>query len=174
MAKHMEIIKDACERLWKTLEKLNESNPDPVRDGEQYHHVISAIYKAAGIKMIEEAEEEEEYSQRRGGGQRGFSGMYDPVWYASIRRGNSYGGGERDWDMEGMSGARNQRRDSMGRFSREGGNGGGNSYRNDGGGYSGHDNSQRLMSMLYQMRDNATSDHERMKYQNMIETMERG
>lgn len=126
----MDEIEEACKSLWKMLDTLNTQNQNGGKDAEQYHHVVSALYKLNGLKMIEEYENDGGNSYRGGVSRRGgYSRMYFDPWYGP--EAYSYGGEE--WEsMDGASGARYQRRDSIGRFSREGGNRGG-SY--DGGSY---------------------------------------
>lgn len=156
MAKHMQILEDACERLWDDLEKLNKSAPDPAKDAEQYHRIMSAIADSVGIKMAEEAEEDG-YSTRRGMPRGGYSGIYwGPQMYGNAYRGNSYGD---DWAMGGMSEARGQRRDNMGRYSR-----------NDG--YSMHDaEKQEMLRMLRRNMDDAP-ERDREIYRRFIGELE--
>ena len=97
-------------------------------------------------------EEDEESGYSEDGSYRSYRGSYD-----------------------GMSGARGRgryaKRDSMGRYSRDGGSyRGGRSYR----GYSRDDGKQEYIEELRDMMDSAPDDQTRQSIQRMIQQMEQG
>ena len=134
MASHKEILRASCDRLWRLLDKLNESPDNPAnnpKDAEQYHQILSALADSVGLKMAEQAEEEREngaaYRGASYGPGREWAGHWDPYLYGGIayRNGPSYG--PDDWttmDNPHMAG-RAQPRDSMGRWTGNNANGGG-------------------------------------------------
>lgn len=131
-----------CEELYEIGEKGKLSPGD-----------IDIVYKlASSVKNInknEMLEEQSEYSERRGYSR-------DGEWMARGEYGNSYEGGS--------SGSR--RRDSRGRYSRDGGSyeGGGSSY--EGGsssrrGYSRDGGRDEMIGMIDDMMEQADNDKQR-------------
>lgn len=122
---------------------------------------IDSVYKLMDIVKdaycIMDMEEDgySEYdgsSYRSGYSRNNYGGMYD---------GNSYARGR----------GRNARRDSMGRYSRDGGAYRGGSYRYDG--YS-RDGKEEYIENLRNMMDEAPDDQTRQSIQRMIQQMEQG
>ena len=125
--KHLEKLKEA---LCEELDKFGKSGDITVNSLEKIHKLTDTIKNIDKIMMLEE---EEGYSETRGG--RGGSYMH----------GSSY-----DDDMmysEHRGRGRNAKRDSMDRYSSEGG-----SYE---GGYSRHDAKDWMMSQLGEMMEGA-------------------
>ena len=125
MASHKEILRASCDRLWRLLDKLNES-PDNAannsKDAEQYHQILSALADSVGLKMAEQAEEERENGAAYRGASYGPGGdwaghHWDPYRYGGLAyRGGTYGGPEEGWTMDPAMAGRAQPRDSMGRW----------------------------------------------------------
>lgn len=122
MAKHMDIIDESCEKAWNALKKINqqELTDNNAKIMQELTHSLKSL---SVLKKMEE-EEEGGYSQRG----RDVSRMYwDPMMhgqdYPDMYMGNSYGRNGNSYEggsyEGGMSGAR-QRRDSMGRYARDG------------------------------------------------------
>ncbi len=105
------------EMLCKELEEYSRKGKMSAGDLETIHKLTDTIKNIDKIEMLEE---DGGYSQAggQGGGRGGRGGNSGGGSYAG-GGGNSY---------EGGSSYRRQRRDSRGRYSREGGGGGGYSY----------------------------------------------
>ena len=139
--KHLEELKESIKR---ELEKFAKQGDVSVNTLEKIHK-LSDTYK--NLCKIEALESDEGYSEARGG--RGGSYMhgssYDDDMMYSERRGRG----------------RNAKRDSMGRYSSEGGSYEGGSYRGGQGGssyeggYSRHDAKDWMMSQLGEMMEDA-------------------
>ena len=142
--KHLEELKEVVKR---ELEKFGKQGDISVSNLEKIHKLSDLYKNLCKIEMLEE-EAEGGYSEARGG--RGGSYMhgssYDDDMMYSERRGRG----------------RNAKRDSMGRYSSEGGSyDGGSSYRGGQGGssyeggYSRHDAKDWMMSQLGEMMEGA-------------------
>lgn len=136
--KHLEKLK---ETLCEELDKFAKSGDVTVNSLEKIHKLTDTIKNIDKIMMLEE---EEGYSEARGG--RGGSYMhgssYDDDMMYSERRGRG----------------RNAKRDSMGRYSSEGGSYDGGSYRGGSsyeGGYSRDEATDHLMRQLGAMMEDA-------------------
>ena len=136
--KHLEKLKEA---LCEELDKFGKSGDITVNSLEKIHKLTDTIKNIDKIMMLEE---EEGYSEARGG--RGGSYMhgssYDDDMMYSERRGRG----------------RNAKRDSMGRYSSEGGSYEGGSYRGGSsyeGGYSRDEATDHLMRQLGAMMEDA-------------------
>lgn len=125
--KHIEELKETIKR---ELEKFAKQGDVSVNTLEKIHK-LSDTYK--NLCKIEALESEEGYSEARGvrGGSYMHGSSYDDDMMYSERRGRG----------------RNAKRDSMGRYSSEGG-----SYE---GGYSRHDAKDWMMSQLGEMMEDA-------------------
>lgn len=115
-AKWVDTVEDVCEKLTKELKKANDklekSNGEVnERDAEYVKNLMSAIKSAQIIKAMAESDEySNDYRGNNGGGQSMRGGSYGD--------GNSYGYD----DMSFARGrGRNANRDSMGRYTSEGG-----------------------------------------------------
>ena len=133
--KHLEELKETIKR---ELEKFAKQGDVSVNTLEKIHKLSDTYKNLCKIEMLEE-ESEGEYSEARNG--RGSSYMhgssYDDDMMYSERRGRG----------------RNAKRDSMGRYSSEGGSyEGGSSYER---GYSRHDAKDWMMSQLGEMMEDA-------------------
>lgn len=126
----MEYMYDLKDKLCKELDEIASKHEMSAGDLETVHKLTDTIKNIYKIDMLDS---DSEYSQ--GGGWEA-RGTYD--------RGNSY------------AGRRNARRDSMGRYSRTGGNTG-NMPRM----YSRADAKEEMMQHLDEMMDAATTDRER-------------
>lgn len=145
--KHLEELKEVVKR---ELEKFGKQGDISVSNLEKIHKLSDLYKNLCKIEMLEE-ESEGGYSEARGGGRGGRS---------SYEGGSSY-----DEDMmysERRGRGRNAKRDSMGRYSSEGGSyDGGSSYRGGQGGssyeggYSRHDAKDWMMSQLGEMMEDA-------------------
>ena len=138
--KHLEKLKEA---LCEELDKFGKSGDITVNSLEKIHKLTDTIKNIDKIMMLEE---EEGYSEARGGRGRGRS-SYD-------------GGSSYDDDMmysERRGRGRNAKRDSMGRYSSEGGSyEGGSSYERGGqGGYSRDEATDWMMRELGSMMEDA-------------------
>lgn len=137
--KHLEKLKEA---LCEELDKFGKSGDITVNSLEKIHKLTDTIKNIDKILMLEESEDG--YSEARGG--RGGSYMH----------GSSY-----DDDMmysERKGRGRNAKRDSMGRYSSEGGSYDGGSYRGGSsyeGGYSRDEATDHLMRQLGAMMEDA-------------------
>lgn len=137
--KHLEKLK---ETLCEELDKFAKSGDVTVNSLEKIHKLTDTIKNIDKIMMLEE-EAEGGYSEARGG--RGGSYMhgssYDDDMMYSERRGRG----------------RNAKRDSMGRYSSEGGSyEGGSSYERGGqGGYSRDEAADWMMRELGSMMEDA-------------------
>ena len=135
--KHLEKLKEA---LCEELDKFGKSGDITVNSLEKIHKLTDTIKNIDKIMMLEE---EEGYSEARGG--RGGSYMhgssYDDDMMYSERRGRG----------------RNAKRDSMGRYSSEGGSyEGGSSYERGGqGGYSRDEAADWMMREIGSMMEDA-------------------
>lgn len=135
--KHLEKLKEA---LCEELDKFGKSGDITVNSLEKIHKLTDTIKNIDKIMMLEE---EEGYSEARGG--RGGSYMhgssYDDDMMYSERRGRG----------------RNAKRDSMGRYSSEGGSyEGGSSYERGGQvGYSRDEATDWMMRELGSMMEDA-------------------
>ena len=138
--KHLEKLKEA---LCEELDKFGKSGDITVNSLEKIHKLTDTIKNIDKIMMLEE---EEGYSEARGGRGRGRS-SYD-------------GGSSYDDDMmysERRGRGRNAKRDSMERYSSEGGSyEGGSSYERGGqGGYSRDEATDWMMRELGSMMEDA-------------------
>lgn len=134
---------------------------------------IDSVYKMMDIVKdaycIWQYEEEAEggYSEEGGSNRGSYRGSY-----RGSNRGGSYEG---SYDG-GMSGARGRgrgaRRDSMGRYSREGGSYRGGSYRSNN--YSREEGKQEYIEELRELMESAPDDQTRQSIQRMIQQMEQG
>ncbi len=152
--KHLEKLK---ETLCEELDKFAKSGDVTVNSLEKIHKLTDTIKNIDKIMMLEE---EDGYSEARGG--RGGSYMhgssYDDDMMYSERRGRG----------------RNAKRDSMGRYSSEGGSYEGGSYRGGSsyeGGYS--QAKDDMMSMLGEMMQEAESPKEREALKKCMRELER-
>ena len=127
--KHLEKLKEA---LCEELDKFGKSGDITVNSLDKIHRLTDTIKNIDKIMMLEESEG---YSEERGRTHMGGSSYDDDMMY-SERRGRG----------------RNAKRDSMGRYSSEGG-----SYE---GGYSRHDAKDWMMSQLGEMMEGA-DEHQR-------------
>ena len=144
--KHLEELKESIKR---ELEKFAKQGDVSVSTLEKIHKLSDTYKNLCKIEMLEE-ESEGGYSETRGGRTR----------YSYAMGGSSY-----DDDMmysERRGRGRNAKRDSMGRYSSEGGSyEGGSSYRGGQGGssyeggYSRHDAKDWMMSQLGEMMEDA-------------------
>jgi hypothetical protein len=152
--KHLEELKETIKR---ELEKFAKQGDVSVNTLEKIHKLSDTYKNLCKIEMLEE-ESEGGYSEARGGRGRGRS---------------SYGGGSSyDDDMmysERRGRGRNAKRDSMGRYSSEGGSyEGGSSYRGGQGGSSyegGYSQAKDDMMMLLgeMMEDASPKEREALK-----------
>lgn len=144
--KHLEELKESIKR---ELEKFAKQGDVSVSTLEKIHKLSDTYKNLCKIEMLEE-ESEGGYSETRGGRTRSSYAMggssYDDDMMYSERRGRG----------------RNAKRDSMGRYSSEGGSyEGGSSYRGGQGGssyeggYSRHDFKDYAMSTLGEMMEDA-------------------
>lgn len=146
--KHLEELKEVVKR---ELEKFGKQGDISVSNLDKIHKLSDLYKNLCKIEMLEE-ESEGEYSEARGGrgGNRGGRSSYE------------MGGSSYDDDMmysERRGRGRNARRDSMGRYSSEGGSyEGGLSYRGGSSyerGYSRDESKDEMMSMLGEMMEDA-------------------
>lgn len=142
--KHLEELKESIKR---ELEKFAKQGDVSVSTLEKIHKLSDTYKNLCKIEMLEE-ESDGGYSEARGGRTR----------YSYAMGGSSY-----DDDMmysERRGRGRNAKRDSMGRYSSDGGYDGG-SYRGGqggssyDGGYSRHDAKDWMMSQLGEMMEDA-------------------
>lgn len=144
--KHLEELKESIKR---ELEKFAKQGDVSVSTLEKIHKLSDTYKNLCKIEMLEE-ESGGGYSETRGGRTRSSYAMggssYDDDMMYSERRGRG----------------RNAKRDSMGRYSSEGGSyDGGSSYRGGQGGssyeggYSRHDAKDWMMSQLGEMMEDA-------------------
>lgn len=127
MEKKLETLYDLCEIVSRELEDCNEKirkaggklSPGDVEYLDKLTHMLKSLKTT--IAMMESEDEEGGYSGRyvpRMGAYYGPGGMS----YAGGRGGNRGGGSNRGGSSyDGGSSYRGQRRDSMGRYSRDGG-----------------------------------------------------
>lgn len=143
--KHLEELKESIKR---ELEKFAKQGDVSVSTLEKIHKLSDTYKNLCKIEMLEE-ESESGYSETRGGRTR----------YSYAMGGSSY-----DDDMmysERRGRGRNAKRDSMGRYSSEGGSYDGGSYRGGqggssyDGGYSRHDAKDFMMNQLGEMMEDA-------------------
>lgn len=142
--KHLEELKESIKR---ELEKFAKQGDVSVSTLEKIHKLSDTYKNLCKIEMLEE-ESDGGYSENRGGRTRSSYAMggssYDDDMMYSERRGRG----------------RNAKRDSMGRYSSDGGYDGG-SYRGGqggssyDGGYSRHDAKDWMMSQLGEMMEDA-------------------
>ena len=144
--KHLEELKEVVKR---ELEKFGKQGDISVSSLDKIHKLSDLYKNLCKIEILEE-EADGGYSEARGGRGRGRS-SYD-------------GGSSYDDDMmysERRGRGRNAKRDSMGRYSSEGGSYDGGSYRGGQGGssyeggYSRHDAKDWMMSQLGEMMEDA-------------------
>lgn len=140
--KHLEKLKEA---LCEELDKFGKSGDITANSLEKIHKLTDTIKNIDKITMLEEEDGYSEARVGRGGSYMHGSSYDDDVMY-SERRGRG----------------RNAKRDSMGRYSSDGGSyGGGSSYRGGQGsssyegGYSRHDAKDWMMSQLGEMMEGA-------------------
>lgn len=135
--KHLEKLKEA---LCEELDKFGKSGDITANSLEKIHKLTDTIKNIDKIMMLEE---EEGYSEARGGrsGSYMHGSSYDDDMMYSERRGRG----------------RNAKRDSMGRYSSEGGSyEGGSSYERGGqGGYSRDEAADWMMRELGSMMEDA-------------------
>jgi hypothetical protein len=132
--KHLEELKETIKR---ELEKFAKQGDVSVNTLEKIHKLSDTYKNLCKIEMLEEESEMGGNSEARGGMGRGRSSY-------------EMGGSSYDDDMmysERRGRGRNAKRDSMGRYSSEGG-----SYE---GGYSRHDAKDWMMSQLGEMMEDA-------------------
>lgn len=148
--KHLEELKETIKR---ELEKFAKQGDVSVNTLEKIHKLSDTYKNLCKIEMLEDESEMGGHSEARGGRGRGRSSY-------------EMGGSSYDDDMmysERRGRGRNARRDSMGRYSSEGGSyEGGSSYERGGrggssydGGYSRHDAKDWMMSQLGEMMEDA-------------------
>lgn len=153
--KHLEKLKEA---LCEELDKFGKSGDITVNSLEKIHKLTDTIKNIDKIMALEESEG---YSEARGGrgGYYMHGSSYDDDMMYSERRGRG----------------RNAKRDSMGRYSSEGGSyEGGSSYRGGSsyeGGYSRAKDD--MMSMLGEMMQEAESPKEREALKKCMRELER-
>ena len=143
--KHLEKLKEA---LCEELDKFGKSGDITVNSLEKIHKLTDTIKNIDKIMMLEE---EEGYSEARGGRGRGRSSY-------------EMGGSSYDDDMmysERRGRGRNAKRDSMGRYSSDGGFYEGGSYERGGRGGSSYEGGYSrakddMMSMLGEMMEDAS------------------
>lgn len=151
----MHTYEDAKMMLHKELAEIVNKGELSAGSLETIDKLLNSIKNACKILMYEEYSDDE-YSQANG---QGMGGSY--------RGGNSYA---------------NQRRDSRGRYSREGGysmarggrggsRGGRGGYSRDGG-YSYDDGKEEKVEILREMMEEASSEDERRVIQKLIRRME--
>lgn len=136
--KHLEKLK---ETLCEELDKFAKSGDVTVNSLEKIHKLTDTIKNIDKIMMLEEEEGYSEASGGRGGSYMHGSSYDDDMMY-SERRGRG----------------RNAKRDSMGRYSSEGGSYDGGSYRGGSsydGGYSRDEATDHLMRQLGAMMEDA-------------------
>lgn len=158
-----EIKNKLMEELYDVEEKMKKTTGGKLSAGdlEYIHKLTDTIKNIDKIEMLEDDGGYSEESHWMGEGK-----MY----------GTSYG------DSSYARGRRNAKRDSMGRYSRDGGysgeggygsdgsyRGGGNSYR---GGYSRGDAKEHMVSQLEEMMRSAGSEEERRAIKQCIEKLE--
>lgn len=137
----MKAMEDLREKLCSELEKIALEQKMGAGDLEAVHKLTDTIKNIDKICMMEEG---------------GYS--RDGDWEAELR--GSYG--------RGSSYARNRRRDSMGRYSRDGGS----SYGRGGRGYSRGGEKEQMMEQLERMMDSAGSEKERNAIRQCLEQLE--
>ena len=131
--KHLEKLKEA---LCEELDKFGKSGDITVNSLDKIHRLTDTIKNIDKIMMLEESEG---YSEERGRTHMGGSSYDDDIMY-SERRGRG----------------RNAKRDSMGRYSSEGGSYEGSSYERGGqGGYSRDEATDWMMRELGSMMEDA-------------------
>ena len=131
--KHLEKLKEA---LCEELDKFGKSGDITVNSLDKIHRLTDTIKNIDKIMMLEESEG---YSEERGRTQMGGSSYDDDMMY-SERRGRG----------------RNAKRDSLGRYSSEGGSYEGGSYERGGqGGYSRDEATDWMMRELGSMMEDA-------------------
>lgn len=114
------------EKLMKELSEYSQNGKFSKEDAEVIKYLASAIDHICNIVMDMEDEEysnEYRYSREQGGGNRGGQGggSYRGGQGGNSRTGGSYAGGRYSRNSYARGRGRNARRDSMGRYSREGG-----------------------------------------------------
>ena len=131
--KHLEKLKEA---LCEELDKFGKSGDITVNSLDKIHRLTDTIKNIDKIMMLEESEG---YSEERGRTHMGGSSYDDDIMY-SERRGR----------------CRNAKRDSMGRYSSEGGSYEGGSYERGGqGGYSRDEATDWMMRELGSLMEDA-------------------
>ena len=139
--KHLEELK---ETIMRELDKFAKQGDVSVNTLEKIHKLSDTYKNLCKIEMLEEESEMGGHSEARGriGGNYMRGSSYDDDMMYSERRGRG----------------RNARRDSMGRYSSDGGSYGGGSYRGGSSyesGYSRHDAKDWMMSQLGEMMEDA-------------------
>lgn len=138
--KHLEKLKEA---LCEELDKFGKSGDITVNSLEKIHKLTDTIKNIDKIMMLEEEEGYSEARGRRGRGRSSYEmggSSYDDDMMYSERRGRG----------------RNAKRDSMGRYSSEGGSYEGGSYERGGqGGYSRDEATDWMMRELGSMMEDA-------------------
>lgn len=112
------------EMLCKELEEYSRKGKMSAGDLETIHKLTDTIKNIDKIEMLEEDGGYSQAGGMQGGGRGGRGGNTGGGSYGG---GGSYAGGGGN-SYEGGNSYRRQRRDSRGRYSREGGGGGGYSY----------------------------------------------
>lgn len=120
----MEYLYDLKEKLCKELEEYAQKSNMNAGDLEMVHKLTDTIKNVDKIEMLEE---DDGYSR---------AGNWEADMRGTYARGSSY---------------RGRKRDSMGRYSRDGRMGG----------YSRHDSKEAMMEQAQEMMDNATTERER-------------
>lgn len=155
----MQTYYDAKEMLHKELDEIVRKGDLSVGSLETIDKLLNSIKNACKIIMYDEYSDDEGYSNASGGNMGGGN-------YSNARGGRGRGS--------------NARRDSMGRYSREGG---GSSYARGGsrgggrggysreGGYS-YDDGEEKMEILQEMMNEARSEDERRVIQKVMRRME--
>ena len=150
--KHLEKLKEA---LCEELDKFGKSGDITVNSLDKIHRLTDTIKNIDKIMMLEESEG---YSEERGRTHMGGSSYDDDIMY-SERRGRG----------------RNAKRDSMGRYSSEGGSyEGGSSYERGGqGGYSRNEATDWMMRELGSMMSETDDPKQRETLKKCMRELER-
>ena len=153
MDEKLKTLHEICEIIMESLEdakdKLRKSSgPVSVGDADYVDKLTHTVKSIKTTIAMMEAEDE-----------GGYSGGYNPRMgtYYDNRNGRSYAGGNHDG--YGMSHAGRRNRDSMGRYSREGG-------------YSYHDNMTDIVEDLRGMMDQLPEEKRR-EVQRFVDKMDR-
>ena len=150
--KHLEKLKEA---LCEELDKFGKSGDITVNSLDKIHRLTDTIKNIDKIMMLEESEG---YSEERGRTHIGGSSYDDDMMY-SERRGRG----------------RNAKRDSMGRYSSDGGSYDGNDYseRRTGRGYSRDEATDWMMTRLGEMMSETDDPKQRETLKKCMRELER-